>query len=203
MKQKGKFIAIEGVEGAGKSTAIGMIKDILETQNIAFILTREPGGTTLGEALRTVIIEQDMDARTELLLFYAARIQLVEKVIKPALNEGKWVIGDRFELSTFAYQGGGRGIDNDMIQRLSLFALQGFKPDYQIYLDIDPLLGLERVKQRGALDRIEQENIDFFNRTRQVYLDYVNTHDDITMIDARLPINTIHDKINEIITQLI
>lgn len=161
----GKLIVIEGLEGAGKSTAINTITELLTERQIKTLTTREPGGTAIGEILRALIKNPDyrdiLDDRSELLLLYTARIQLFEEIIKPALRQGVWVIADRFELSTMAYQGDGRGLDQEIINQLSSFALKGFKPDLIIYLDISPEEGMKRVKSRGEFDRIEQQSIDF------------------------------------------
>lgn len=188
MTKSGRFIVVEGLEGAGKTTAIETIKQQLETVAAKIVVTREPGGTRLGERLRTLVKEDldgdVLDPRTELLLMYAARVQLVEQVIRPALLRGEWVIADRFELSTYAYQGGGRGIDNAVIDRLSDICLNGFKPDLIIYLDISPEKGLERAKQRGAFDRIEQESLAFFNRVHRAYLDKIDSMDNVSRVNA-------------------
>jgi dTMP kinase len=184
----GKLIVIEGLEGAGKSTAVSAVVDFLTGLKINTITVREPGGTPIGETLRTLIKDADhknsLNDKSEVLLFYAARIQLFEQVIKPALEQGIWVIADRFELSTLAYQGAGRGIDEQMIQHLSRFALNGFKPALTLYLDINPEQGMQRVKSRGEYDRIEQQSIDFFHRVHRCYLHYVQDNPDVVLIDA-------------------
>lgn len=184
----GKLIAIEGLEGAGKSTAIQTIVDLLSALDIKAITTREPGGTAIGEQLRTIIKDplnkEVLDDRSELLLLYTARVQLVEQVIKPALAQGCWVVADRFELSTMAYQGGGRGIDKTLIQQLSAFCLKGFQPDLTLYLDISPEQGMQRVRLRGAVDRIEQQAIDFFYRVHKTYIEEVESRANMLSIDA-------------------
>ncbi len=137
MIERGKFIVVEGLEGAGKSTALQTIKRYLERFVPELLLTREPGGTRVGEHVRQLLKErvegEALEPRCELLLFYAARVQLLEQVIRPALSQGTWILADRFELSTFAYQGGGRKLDKHMIQHLSAFCLQGFKPDLILF----------------------------------------------------------------------
>lgn len=184
----GCFIVVEGLEGAGKSTAIEVIRRYLVDRVAALVLTREPGGTPVAEAIRRLVKEKQegetLDARTELLLVYAARVQLLEEVIRPALKRGAWVLADRFELSTFAYQGWGRGLDRELIRQLSLFCLQSFKPDLIFYLDISPEQGLLRVQKRGATDRIEQEKASFFTRVRQGYQQMIQTMDNVVSIDA-------------------
>lgn len=204
---KGKFIVIEGLEGAGKSTAINTLTELLAKKQIKTLTTREPGGTPIGEVLRDLIknpqYRDTLDDRSELLLFYTARIQLLEEVIKPALNQGIWVIADRFELSTIAYQGGGRGIDQKMIDSLSSFALNGFKPDLTLYLDISPEEGMVRVKSRGELDRIEQQSIDFFHHVHESYLCHVKITANTFIIDASKPLDEVQQKLQKIMNEFI
>ncbi|ELT6287256.1 dTMP kinase [Vibrio cholerae] len=184
-----KFIVIEGLEGAGKSTAIQVVVETLKQNGIDHITrTREPGGTLLAEKLRALVKEEhpgeELKDITELLLVYAARVQLVENVIKPALARGEWVVGDRHDMSSQAYQGGGRQIASSTMQSLKQTALGDFKPDLTLYLDIDPKLGLERARGRGELDRIEKMDISFFERARERYLELANSDDSVVMIDA-------------------
>lgn len=190
--EMGKFIVVEGLEGSGKSTAIQTIKQHVETFIPEVITTREPGGTFLGETIRNIIKgtthHENLDPRSELLLLYAARVQLVEEIIKPALARGAWVISDRFELSSFAYQGGGRQIDLNIISFVSSFCLNQFKPDLIFFLDIDPYEGLQRVKNRGKVDRIEEESLSFFNQVKDYYHMIIPTLDNVVQIDAHLPI---------------
>ncbi len=203
----GKLIVIEGLEGAGKSTAVNVVIDFLSRLNIKTITTREPGGTSIGEQLRGIIKNPEysdvLDDRSELLLLYTARIQLIEQIIKPALQQGCWVIADRFELSTKAYQGGGRGLDLKMIQNLSDFCLQGFKPDFTLYLDINPELGMDRAKLRGKFDRIEQQSIDFFHRVHDAYMQYVKADSEITVIDASCSLHEVKQAIEKALVQFI
>jgi len=185
----GKFIVIEGLEGAGKTTAIQTITRVLNQNKIdQLVYTREPGGTPIAEILRDLIkngvIEDPLTNKAELLMFYAARIQLIDNVIKPALLANKWVIGDRHDLSTQAYQGGGRQIDPNFMSILRQGVLEGFKPDLTIYMDISPELGLKRARARGELDRIEQESLDFFMRIRCRYLELARQDSSIITIDA-------------------
>ena len=186
-----KFIVIEGLEGAGKSSAVRYVTDYLHAHGIDRIeCTREPGGTPLAERLRAIVNEvhdERLTVESELLLMYASRVQLVETRIKPALAEGIWVVGDRHDLSSQAYQGGGRGIDAQLIGAIKQAVLGDFKPDLTLYLDIDPALGLQRARHRGELDRIELEQIGFFERTRQRYLELAAADDSIQVIDAGLP----------------
>ncbi|KJF88980.1 dTMP kinase [Photobacterium leiognathi] len=185
----GKFIVIEGLEGAGKSTAINQVMDTLAQHGINDpVSTREPGGTPLAEQMRALVKEGHPDEpltdMAELLLLYAARIQLVDNVIKPALNQGKWVVGDRHDMSSQAYQGGGRGFDKALMENLRDTVLGDFRPDLTIYMNIDPELGLQRARGRGALDRIEQMNIDFFHRARARFLELSENQPNVIIIDA-------------------
>ncbi|MFM5295682.1 dTMP kinase [Aeromonas veronii] len=183
-----KFIVIEGLEGAGKSSAVRYVTDYLHNHGIDRIeCTREPGGTPLAERMRSIVKEvhdERLTIEAELLLMYASRVQLVETRIKPALAEGIWVVGDRHDLSSQAYQGGGRGIDAQLIGSIKLAVLGNFKPDLTLYLDIDPALGLQRARHRGELDRIELEQLSFFERTRTRYLELAAKDDSIVVIDA-------------------
>ncbi len=183
-----KFIVIEGLEGAGKSTAVGYVVEWLHQQGITGIeTTREPGGTPLAERMRAIIkevSEEPLSMQAELLLMYAARVQLVENRIKPALAAGRWVVGDRHDLSSQAYQGGGRGIDAGLIRQIKQAVLGDFGPDLTLYLDIDPAVGLRRASHRGALDRIECEQLDFFERTRARYLALAAEDPRIRVLDA-------------------
>jgi dTMP kinase len=183
-----KFIVIEGLEGAGKSSAVRYVTDYLQRHGIDQIeCTREPGGTPLAERMRAIVKEvhdERLTIEAELLLMYASRVQLVETRFKPALAEGRWVVGDRHDLSSQAYQGGGRGIDAGLIGAIKQAVLGDFKPDLTLYLDIDPALGLQRARHRGELDRIELEQISFFERTRSRYLELASKDDSIRVIDA-------------------
>ncbi|WP_421334473.1 dTMP kinase [Aeromonas veronii] len=183
-----KFIVIEGLEGAGKSSAVRYVTDYLQRHGINRIeCTREPGGTPLAERMRAIVKEvhdERLIIEAELLLMYASRVQLVETRIKPALADGVWVVGDRHDLSSQAYQGGGRGIDAALIGAIKQAVLGNFKPDLTLYLDIDPALGLQRARHRGELDRIELEQLSFFERTRTRYLELAAKDDSIVVIDA-------------------
>lgn len=186
-----KYIVIEGLEGAGKTTARDVIVDTLKMLGVGdMVFTREPGGTLLAEKLRSLVLDirsvgdEVITDKAEVLMFYAARVQLVETVIKPALARGSWVIGDRHDLSTQAYQGGGRGIDQTLLTTLRDAVLGDFRPDLTLYLDVTPEVGLKRARARGELDRIEQESLDFFNRTRARYLELAEQDPSIRTIDA-------------------
>jgi len=186
-----KFIVIEGLEGAGKTNAHNVVVATLKELGVSeLVFTREPGGTPLAERLRELTLnnkgigDEIVTDKAEVLMFYAARVQLVETVIKPALSRGAWVIGDRHDLSTQAYQGGGRQIDQQLLMALRNTVLGDFYPDLTIYLDVTPEVGLTRARARGELDRIEQESIDFFNRTRARYLELAAADERIKTIDA-------------------
>ncbi|MBR9788747.1 MAG: dTMP kinase [Vibrionaceae bacterium] len=193
---KANFIVIEGLEGAGKSTAIQTVLDTLKTAGIQDIVnTREPGGTPLAEKMRALVKEEhegeELQDMTELLLLYAARVQLVENVIKPALANGQWVVGDRHDMSSQAYQGGGRQIDASLMKNLRDTTLGDFKPALTLYMDIDPRVGLERARGRGELDRIEKMDISFFERTRERYLDIANNDPSVVVINAEQSIEKV------------
>ena len=191
----GKFIVIEGLEGAGKSTAHQCVVDTLKELGIKdVVFTREPGGTPLAEKLRHLIkheTEEPVTDKAELLMLYAARIQLVDNVIKPALAQGKWVVGDRHDMSSQAYQGGGRQLGEALLTNLKQTVLGDFEPDLTLYLDIDPAVGLARARGRGELDRIEQQDLDFFHRTRARYLELVKDNPKAVMINAEQSIEQV------------
>ena len=201
----GKFIVIEGMEGAGKSSAITAIENLLTQQGIEFVNTREPGGTPLAESLRDMVKSVDhqekLTVETELLLMYASRSQLLANKILPALAKGLWVIGDRHDLSSRAYQGGGRGFDEKIMNTISDITLKGFKPDLTLYLDIDPHIGLLRAKARGDLDRIELEQMEFFIRVHQKYRELADQDSSIVSVDASQTMAQVHQDIIEEVQQ--
>ena len=167
------FITLEGSEGVGKTSNMEFIKSMLDEQGIEYIETREPGGTPLGEALRAMLLGEDfkgMSDDTELMLMFAARAEHVAQVIRPALDNGKWVLCDRFTVATYAYQGGGRQLDVKLIEGLENWVLGDLRPDLTILLDAPVEVGRERAGKRSAPDRFEQERDTFFNRVRETYL---------------------------------
>ena len=170
-KPRGLFITIEGVEGGGKSTNIDVIKRYLTDKKIDFVVTREPGGTFLAEKIRELLvkthIEENLSDLSELLLIFASRAQHLEKLIKPTLAKGTWVICDRFTDATYAYQGGGRGLDQRKISLLEKLVQEDLRPDLTVILDLNPQVGLERAKRRGELDRFENEDMDFFKKSER------------------------------------
>jgi dTMP kinase len=201
-----KFIVIEGLEGAGKTTARGTVVATLRAQGINdIVFTREPGGTPLAEKLRDLIkqgIEDEvLTDKAEVLMLYAARVQLVENVIKPALARGSWVVADRHDLSSQAYQGGGRGIDSQLMASLRDTVLGEFCPDLTLYLDLPPAVGLARARARGELDRIEQESLAFFERTRARYLELAAADLSIKIIDASQPLEQVSESISRVLSQ--
>lgn len=204
MNEVAKFIVVEGLEGAGKSTAISTVQQWLQQQGKQVVCTREPGGTPLAEKIRTLVkeVQQEKVApETELLLMYAARVQLITNVIKPALANGQWVLGDRHDLSSRAYQGGGRQLDENLLNAIRQAVLGDVRPDFTLYLDIDPEIGLERARQRGELDRIELEQLAFFQRTRQKYLEIARTEPNIVVIDAAMPLEQVQLAITQALTR--
>ncbi len=192
---RGKFIVIEGLEGAGKSSAMACVVNYLQEHQIPYIQVREPGGTPMAEAIRALVKQpwaETVTAETELLLMYASRAQLVANVIEPALTRGEWVISDRHDLSSRAYQGGGRGIDDAKLATLRQLVLGDFTPDLTLLLDIEPARGLARAQARGELDRIEQEELAFFERVRQRYLNIAAMDPSILVIDANQDMAAVH-----------
>lgn len=167
----GRLITLEGGEGAGKSTVLEALRDMLIARGIHVIVTREPGGTRIGEAIREILLDpstHDMYAETELLLMFASRAQLVREVVEPALQRGTWVLSDRFTDASFAYQGGGRGQPTARVAELENWAAL-LRPDLTLLLDLPVADGMRRAGGRGEADRIEQENVEFFERVRAAY----------------------------------
>ncbi len=166
-----KFITFEGVDGAGKSTHLAWFADTLRTRGVDVLVTREPGGTPLGERLREILLTQPMQAETEALLMFAARMEHIELVIKPALRRGTWVVSDRFSDASFAYQGGGRGVPTEQLEQLEHWVQEGFQPDLTLLFDIPIEVARQRLSNNATLDRFEQEQGGFFEKVRQAYLD--------------------------------
>lgn len=174
---KNFFITLEGGEGVGKSTALDFIRTYFENKKVACVFTREPGGTKVGESIRDILLHHRnlmINPQTELLLMFAARAQHLHEVIRPALSLGKTVISDRFTDASFAYQGGGRQMPLSDIQLLTEYVQGDFQPDLTLLLDAPVEIGLARMSQRGEKDRIEEENVAFFNRVRESYLERAN-----------------------------
>lgn len=200
----GFFISLEGVEGVGKSTNLEFIAEWLKQRAVDFIVTREPGGTELAEAIRTLLLApraEPMVADTELLLVFAARAQHLAQKIRPALACGQTVVSDRFVDATYAYQGFGRGLPLDTIAALHQLILKNYLPDLTIYLDLDVETGLARARKRGELDRFEQETGAFFERVRNGYLSRVQQDPQrFAVIDASLPLTQVQQNIAQVLT---
>lgn len=180
------FITVEGSEGAGKSTNIQILMEVLEERRIAYYSTREPGGTELAEELRTMVLQprdENVDDLTELLLIFAARRQHVKNVIEPRLKRGEWVICDRFTDASYAYQGAARGLDRSIIDTLRDWVQEGLEPDLTLYFDVSPEIGARRIANREH-DRLEQERFEFFTAVRAGYLELARRESRINIIDA-------------------
>jgi dTMP kinase len=201
---RGKFITLEGVDGAGKSTHLAWIAERLEAAGKKVVVTREPGGTPLGEELRKLVLAQPMHIETETLLMFAARREHLEQLIRPALAAGTWVLSDRFTDATFAYQGGGRGLDPGRIETLENWVHQGLQPDLTLIFD----LSVEEAKRRRMAatvvpDRFEQENLDFFARVRAVYLARAARYPHrIRLLDASKTVVEIRKLLEEIVVTI-
>lgn len=202
---KSGFISIEGLEGAGKSTQLSVLEAWISRHHGSPLVTREPGGTPLAEQIRDLVLghhTEPMDAWTELLLVFAARRQHVTEKIRPALDRGQWVISDRFTDATYAYQGGGRGIEWHRIEALEALVLEGFQPDLTIWLDCPAEIGLARARQRGELDRIEQESIAFFERCRSAYQKrYEAQPERMIRLDASLSIEAVSQALVQVLEE--
>lgn len=195
----GRFITLEGGEGVGKSTNLQFIKQLLEERQIPFVLTREPGGTGIAEKIRGILLErqdENLSEQAELLLVFAARAQHIQQVILPALQQGRWVICDRFTDATYAYQGGGRNMNLQTIAWLEN-AVQGeLRPDLTLVFDAPIEIGMQRAKHRGELDRFETEQLAFFERVRQAYLQRAATDlNRYKIIDASLPLSDVQQQL--------
>ena len=178
-KITGRLITLEGIEGAGKTTQLQVLRQHLQARGIDVCLTREPGGTPLAEKIRELLLDvntPEMAADTELLLMFAARADHLANTIRPALARGQWVLSDRFTDASFAYQGAGRGVAAERIERLEEWTQRELRPDLVLLLDLPAKLGLERAGSRGARDRFENETLEFFGRARQCYLQRASQH---------------------------
>lgn len=205
MKARGKFITIEGMEGVGKTTNIALVERLLSDRGIDFITTREPGGTPLAENVRSLLLGHSaeiMEPVTELLLVFAARAQHVRQLIRPALDDGRWVVCDRFTDSTYAYQGAGRGLDLNLIRELERLTIDDFQPDLTIVLDLAPEVGLRRAETRAEKDRFEIEGIDFFRRVRNCYLERAEVHARMRVVGADADLETVASGVAAIIEEV-
>lgn len=202
----GRFITLEGCEGVGKSTNLQFIKGLLLERQIDVIVTREPGGTELAEQIRHLLLakhHENITPEAELLLMFAARSQHIHHVILPALRQGQWVLCDRFTDATFAYQGGGREMDNNTIAWLEQTVQGDLRPDLTLLLDASVETGMQRAQNRGLLDRFESERLEFFQRVRQAYLQRAKQNPDrYTIIDASLPLPEVQAQIRQTVDAL-
>lgn len=202
----GRFITLEGGEGVGKSTNLQFIQQLLEERQIPFVLTREPGGTGIAEKIRGILLERQDESLTEqaeLLLVFAARAQHIQQVILPALRQGHWVVCDRFTDATYAYQGGGRKMDAQTIAWLESAVQGDLRPDVTFVLDAPIEVGMRRAKHRGDLDRFESEQLGFFERVRQTYLQRAATDlNRYKIIDANLPLSEVQQQLRVELTKL-
>ncbi|QBQ55415.1 dTMP kinase [Nitrosococcus wardiae] len=201
---RGYFISVEGIEGAGKSTQLKFIQQLLESTGKVVTVTREPGGTELGEQIRTLLLTPrpgGMSADAELLLIFAARVEHVRQVISPALAGGKWVLCDRFTGASYAYQGGGRGLPLSRIAALENWALGHLRPDLTLLLDVPVKVGLQRAANRHQQpDRFEQEQVEFFEHVRETYLSLAKKRvDEYRLINASLPLAEVQETIQQVI----
>jgi dTMP kinase len=201
---RGRFITLEGVDGAGKSTHVAWIAERLRARGHAVLVTREPGGTPLSERLRELVLTEPMDPIAETMLLFAARADHVQRVIDPALRAGTWVLCDRFTDATFAYQGGGKGVAAELIAHLAQVSHDGLLPDRTLVFDCPYEVSRERLKQTGRLpDRFERENREFFERVRQEYLGLARSDPErIRVVDASRPVDDIKKIIEEEISTL-
>ncbi len=197
---RGKFITFEGIDGAGKSSHVEWLAETLRQRDLVVHVTREPGGTPLGEKLRELLLNESMHLETETLLMFAARREHLAQVIEPALSRGEWVVCDRFTDATFAYQGGGRGLDRNKLQQLEHWVHEHLQPDLTLLFDLPLDVARERIALASrVLDRFEQERADFHNRVRQAYLDRASHHATrIRLIDAQKSISDIRKLLEQI-----
>jgi dTMP kinase len=197
----GKFITLEGIEGVGKTSNLNFIKELLESSGHDCVVTREPGGTNLGEALRGLLLshsDENMSPDAELLMMFAARAEHLSKVILPAIENGQTVLCDRFTEATYAYQGGGRQLDVEKISRLEDWVQGELRPDLTIILDAPVEIGRARAGKRSEPDRIEKEQDDFFHRVRDAYIELAAQHPQrICLIDASKELAEVQEQIHE------
>ncbi len=202
----GKFITLEGGEGVGKSTNLAFIQCYLQQQGIEVVVTREPGGTELAEDIRHLLLQKHHETLTdiaELLLVFAARSQHIERFIRPHLEQGVWVISDRFTDASFAYQGGGRQMDLHSITWLENTVQNGLQPDLTLLFDAPVNIGMQRARQRADLDRFETEQMDFFERVRAAYLERAQMNPErIQVIHAAQPLDDVQHDIESILAKL-
>lgn len=206
-KISGRFITVEGIEGAGKSTCVNFIREYLTGAGKSVVVTREPGGTALGEKLRHLLLDHHQEAISpdaELLLMFAARAEHLARVILPALRAGQWVLCDRFTTASYAYQGGGRGIAEERIAALENWTQGALRPDLTLLLDLPVPVGLERAGKRSEPDRFEREAGGFFERVRESYLQQARQHPQrYRVINAALPLTEVQAQIGQALKELL
>jgi dTMP kinase len=204
---RGMFITVEGIEGVGKTTNMEYLQQTITAAGRELVVTREPGGTPLGEAIRGLLLDpqyKGMNPDCELQLMFAARAEHLDKVIRPAIAAGRWVLCDRFTDATYAYQGGGRGLDTGRIAALEQLVQGDFRPDLTLLLDVPVEVGLARAGNRSAPDRFEQEKVDFFERVRQAYLDMAASHDGrYRVIDASRSLARVQEQLAEVLREFL
>lgn len=199
MTPRGRFITFEGIDGAGKSTQIEVIAHALRLRGVDFVITREPGGTPLGESLRSLILHEAMGVAAETLLLFAARAEHLERVIRPALAAGRWVLCDRFTDATYAYQAGGRGMAPARIAQLEQWVHGDLQPDLTLLLDVPPEIAAERLARARHADRFEAEQVEFFAAVRRAYLARAADQPQrFIVIDATQPADVIGTRLNEL-----
>ena len=205
MMARGQFITFEGTEGVGKSTQLTNAASTLDQMGVAYIVTREPGGTPMAEAIRELLLaprDEPVNEITELLLMFAARAQHLHTRILPALERGQWVLCDRFTDATFAYQGGGRGVPEERIALLETLVQGDIRPDHVVVLDAPVDTGMARARKRGELDRFEQEDLDFFQRIRDAYLARASTEPArYHVVDAARPLAEVSEQVSGLLSQ--
>jgi dTMP kinase len=201
---RGKFITFEGIDGAGKSSHVGWLAELLRQRGLAVHVTREPGGTELGEKLRELLLHHSMHLETETLLMFAARREHLAELIEPALARGDWVICDRFSDATYAYQGGGRGLERHKLQQLEQWVHGHLQPDLTLLFDLPLDVARERIALASrVLDRFEQERADFHERVRQAYLErWHSSPGRIHVIDAQGGIETIRKSLEAVLASI-
>ena len=201
----GRFITVEGIEGVGKTSNLACVQDFLTAQGKDVVVTREPGGTVLGENIRELLLGHKHDGMaddTELLLMFSARAEHIDKVIKPNMKAGRWVLCDRFTDATYAYQGGGRGIDMERIAQLEDWVQGSLRPDLTILLDAPVKLALDRAAKRSAPDRFEKERHEFFERVRRAYLKLASARPDRYLtVDTTPPLEAVQHTLKKQLTE--
>jgi dTMP kinase len=207
MSSRGLFITLEGGEGVGKSTNLAFLNNYLVNSGIDVVCTREPGGTQLGEQIRELLLQvrhEQVNETTELLLLFAARAQHISELIEPSLASGKWVLCDRFTDATYAYQCSGRGVEWDRVRSLEQLVQGALRPDYTILFDLPVDIGLARAGERGSLDRIEQETLDFFQRVRESYLQLAQASSGrYRVIDASVSLEKVQPALRKVADELL